>query len=94
VPPYAIRLAPPAARQMRKLDAADLWRLRPHIDDLAHDPHPISARKLAGHASLCRIRVGDLRVVYQVDDDRAEVLVLAVGHRRDIYRDLQRLLRG
>lgn len=41
-----------------------------------------------------RIRIGDLRVVYQVDDDKAVVLVLVIAHRRDVYSDLRRLLRG
>jgi mRNA interferase RelE/StbE len=94
--PYAIRLTPAAKRQLRRfvMDPYFRERLVPRIDGLADDPRPDGCKKLAGHNNRYRIRVGDLRIVYQVDDDQAGVLVLVIGHRRDVYRDLQRLLRG
>ena len=45
-------------------------------------------RALTGHPGYLRVRVGDYRIAYTVDDGRLLVLVLAVGHRRDVYRDL------
>lgn len=94
--PYAIRLTPAAKRQLRRfvMDPYFRERLVLRIDGLADDPRPDGCKKLAGHDNRYRIRVGDLRIVYQVDDDQAGVLVLVIGHRRDVYRDLQRLLRG
>lgn len=62
------------------------------IDELAHRPRPGGAKKLAGPESLYRIRVGDYRVVYQIEDRILHVLVVIVGHRRDVYDKLKRLL--
>ncbi len=87
--PYVVRLAPAALRRLKKLAADDRQRLRRAIDGLADDPRSAGSKKLAGHASLYRIRVGDLRIVYQVEDE--QVLVLIVAHRREVYRDLERL---
>lgn len=61
------------------------------IDSLAVDPRPAACKKLAGHESLWRVRIGSYRIVYRVDDRALAVVVLIIGHRRDIYLDLQRL---
>jgi mRNA interferase RelE/StbE len=55
------------------------------IDGLAEEPHPPGRRKLQGREGW-RIRVGDYRVVYEIDDDLRMVTVLQAGHRRDVYR--------
>lgn len=55
------------------------------IEALAGDPRPHGCRKLTGAEDLWRIRVGDYRVVYQVDDAEMLVLIATAGHRRDVY---------
>ena len=60
-------------------------RLAPKIERLGADPRPGGCRKLNGHKDLWRIRVGDYRVVYVVDDDRKMVSVTRIAHRRDVY---------
>lgn len=55
------------------------------IDKLAHNPRPFGAIKLSGLSSW-RIRIGDYRVIYSIEDNILTVLVLKIGHRRDIYR--------
>ena len=67
-------------------DAALYQRLRIAIDGLEKNARPSGCVKLAGEPDLYRIRVGDYRVVYQVKDTALIVLVLSIGHRRDIYR--------
>jgi mRNA interferase RelE/StbE len=67
-------------------DAALYGRLRAAIDLLTQNARPSGCVKLAGGPDLYRIRVGDYRIVYQVKDDVLIVLVLSVGHRRDVYR--------
>jgi mRNA interferase RelE/StbE len=67
-------------------DAALYGRLRTAIDGLAPNARPSGCVKLAGAPDLYRIRVGDYRIVYQVRDDVLIVLVLSIGHRREIYR--------
>ncbi len=53
---------------------------------LGTDPHPAGATALVGHPGALRVRVGDYRVVYRVENDRLIVLVLDIGHRREIHR--------
>lgn len=82
---YLIELAPAAARVLRKLDPPARRRIQAAIDLLAHDPRPPGAKKLAGGDGEWRVRTGDYRIVYEIRDQELVVLVLALGHRRDIY---------
>lgn len=84
---YRITLAPPAARQLRKFDPQVRRRIQAALELLADEPRPSAAIQLAGGAGEWRVRTGDYRIVYEIRDDELVVLVLRVGHRRDIYRD-------
>ena len=75
-----------ADRQFRNFSSQIQQRLRPKIDSLATRPRPHGSEKLSGVEQLCRIRVGDYRIVYAIEDDRLLILVVKVGHRRDVYR--------
>ena len=55
-------------------------------EGLASDPRPVGCRKMAGSENRWRLRVGDYRVVYEIDDTAEQVLVVTVGHRREVYR--------
>lgn len=81
---YRIEVAPAAVRQLRKLDPAARRRVQAAIELLADQPRPSGAKKLAGGDGEWRVRTGDYLVVYEVHDDVLLVLVVAVGHRRDI----------
>jgi mRNA interferase RelE/StbE len=83
---YEIRLTRAAERGLAALPQADLRRVDAKILALADDPHPPGSKKLQGEEDLYRIRSGDFRVLYQVDEARLLVLVVEVGNRRDIYR--------
>jgi mRNA interferase RelE/StbE len=87
---YRIEFAPAAARDFAALPRSVQARLRPRIDALVVDPRPPGVEHLAGGDDLYRIRVGDDRVVYSIADDVLLVLVVRIGHRRDIYRRLRR----
>lgn len=82
---YRIEVAPAAVRQLRKLDRGAQRRVQAAIELLAGEPRPNGAKKLAGGDGEWRVRTGDYRVVYQIHDNVLLVLVVAVGHRRDIY---------
>lgn len=84
---YRIEFSPKADRLFRKLPADVRRRLGQKIDALADNPRPPGATKLQGPDEFYRIRSGDYRVIYLIRDDRLLVLVIKVGHRRDIYRD-------
>jgi mRNA interferase RelE/StbE len=65
---------------------ADRVRLVANIQALATQPKPMGAEKLSGQIDLYRIRVGNYRVVYEIDDGQIIVTVIKVGHRKEIYR--------
>jgi len=81
---YRIELRPSAVRALRKLDPKLRHRLQGAIALLAQDPRPPAARALQGRPGL-RVRVGDYRIIYTVADDLLLVVVVTVGHRRDVY---------
>jgi mRNA interferase RelE/StbE len=81
---YEVTVAPRALRQLRKLDARARRRVQAAIELLAIDPRPASAKKLTGGDGEWRIRTGDYRVIYEIHDDALIILVIALGHRRDI----------
>jgi len=83
---YRIQLIPAAVRQLKKVPRQDQRRIRDAIDQLAMDPRPPGAKTLSGAENQWRVRVGDYRVIYQVHDDRLVVLVIRLGHRKDVYR--------
>lgn len=82
--PYRVELRPAAVRAMRKLDPPLRHRVHGAIALLAQDPRPPAARALKGRPGL-RIRVGDYRIIYTVNDDVLLVVVVTLGHRRDVY---------
>jgi len=85
---YEIEFRGAARKAIDGLDHAVFRRIAPRIDELAGNPRPPRCVKLAGHDSLYRIRVGDWRIVYEVDDRRRLVTVTVVAHRRESYRGL------
>ena len=84
---YRIEFARSAARAFGKLDPQTRRRLEPHVSALAHDPRPEGSKRLVTDDELYRIRVGAYRVVYAIEDAVLVVLVVKLGHRRDVYRD-------
>lgn len=82
---YSVSSAPTAERQLRKFDPPVRRRVQAAIDLLAIDPRPPKAIQLVGGAGEWRVRTGDYRIIYEVHDDQLIVLVLRMGHRREIY---------
>ncbi len=83
---YQISIQRDALRALAKLDKPIRRRVQAAIDRLGEIPRPAGVKALAGHSGLLRLRVADYRVIYQVHDGRLEVLVIDLGHRREIYR--------
>ncbi len=83
---HRIELSPSAVRQLKKLDIAARRRIQAAIETLAGEPRPAGAKKLVGGDGEWRVRTGDYRIVYEIHDGVLLVLVVAVGHRREIYR--------
>lgn len=85
---YRVDFTTAAAKEVRKLDPQTRRRLLVGIGRLEQDPRPNGARKLAGFDDAWRIRIGDYRVLYTVDDAVVLVSVFRVSHRRDVYEGL------
>lgn len=83
---YRLQILPAARRQLEHLPRQPQLRVREAIRGLAANPHPHGAKLLSGDHSMWRIRVGDYRVLYQIRGDTLVVLIVRIGHRRDVYR--------
>lgn len=83
---YTIQFKPLALRQLEKLPRDTQKRLAVKIEALRDDPFPPGCKKMAAVPDGWRVRLGDYRVVYQVHQKILLVLVLTVGHRKDVYR--------
>jgi len=81
---YRIELRPAALRTLRKLDPQVRRRIQGAIALLAEDPRPPNARKLRGRDAF-RVRTGSYRVIYTIEDDKLLIVVVTLGHRRDVY---------
>ena len=81
---YRIELLPPASRALRKLDAPTRVRIQAAIALLGQDPRPPASRRLRGRPEF-RVRVGDYRIIYTIEDGALLVIVITLGHRREVY---------
>lgn len=77
-----------AERVLKQLDADMLERIRRSIRGLASEPRPDGCKKLTGYENLYRIRVGDWRIIYAIEEDQLIVLVLAISPRGGAYRNI------
>lgn len=82
---YRIELRPAAAKALRKLDEQARRRIQGTIALLAENPRPPAATPLVGRPAW-RVHTGDYRIIYQIDDGVLLVVVVAVGHRREVHR--------
>ncbi len=80
---YEVQILPKAARQIKALSI----EVRHTIQSLANEPRPIGVKKLSGEKDIYRVRVGNYRVLYQIVDKVLVIVVVSVGHRREVYRD-------
>jgi mRNA interferase RelE/StbE len=83
---YRVVFARSARRELEGLEATVARRIISRVEALASDPRPHGCVKLQGAADLWRIRIGDYRVVYAIDDNAHLVDVRIVRHRSDVYR--------
>ncbi|MEE8523066.1 MAG: type II toxin-antitoxin system RelE/ParE family toxin [Thermoanaerobaculia bacterium] len=87
---YTVEFAPAAKRQLRKLPLKTKRRIIKCVEGLEKYPRPPGARKLADSDNLYRIRTGNYRIIYQVEDEILFVLVIKIGDRKDVYKSLLR----
>lgn len=83
---YTVEFTARAARDLKAIARPDQVRIALRIDGLAENPRPYGVRKLEGEEDLYRIRIGDFRIIYTIENRRLLVLVIRIGNRRDVYR--------
>lgn len=82
---YTLLIKKSARKQLGKIPGKDQERIIAAIRLLAHDPRPAGSKKLTGREAW-RIRSGRYRIIYEIHDERIEIFVISIGHRREIYR--------
>lgn len=83
---YTIEYLDTAEKALLRLPKQVVKRVRDAIQALKAEPHPPGSKKLKGAGDKWRIRVGDYRVIYLIEDGHLIILIIDVGHRKDIYR--------
>ena len=84
---YKIAIKPSAVKELDRIGRKDdRGRIVSRISSLAEDPRPPGCEKLSGRSERYRIRQGDYRIVYAIDDAVQSVTIVKIGHRRDVYR--------
>ncbi len=82
---YKVELKKSAAKEIERLSRKDITAILEKIASLSHNPRPHDCKKLSGEEKY-RIRSGDYRIIYLIEDDVLIVYVVKVGHRKDVYR--------
>lgn len=84
---YKVDVGKKAKKFLSKLNAADQEMIVKRLRGLESNPRPYGHKKLQGHKGLYRVRTGDYRIIYAIKDKQLLVLVVQIGHRREIYRE-------
>ncbi|GAB4375611.1 MAG: type II toxin-antitoxin system RelE/ParE family toxin [Elainellaceae cyanobacterium] len=85
---YEVAFQPSVEKDFRKLSSQNRDRVFARIEELRVEPCPAQAVKLTGTEGLYRVRVGDYRIIYEIDPTVRRILIHYVRHRREVYRDL------
>lgn len=83
---YLLEFTASASKELKALDRQIRRRVIEKVTALCEDPFPAGTKKLKGEPDHFRIRVGDYRVVYRIDGARVVVVIVRIGHRREVYR--------
>jgi mRNA interferase RelE/StbE len=83
--PYQVFVNPKVEKTLSNLDKKTSIKIRDRIRELAIDPRLMGAIKLSGEKNTYRTRVGDYRIIYEIYDEKVLVLIIKIGHRKDVY---------
>jgi len=83
---YSIEISATAEKQLKKLPKADKKKVSQAMLSLAEDAFPRGTKKLTGYDDMYRIRVGRYRILYSVEGKKLIIIILKIGHRKDVYR--------
>jgi mRNA interferase RelE/StbE len=83
---YQIELTPAAQRQWKSFDKQMQRQLFAHVTSFADNPRPNGVEKMKGEDDLYRLRSGNYRIIYTINDKRLLVLIVRIGDRKEVYR--------
>ncbi|MEE9232485.1 MAG: type II toxin-antitoxin system RelE/ParE family toxin [Nitrospirales bacterium] len=83
---YRLTFKKSVTKDFRSISKNDVARILKRIEALADDPRPVGSEKLSGQERF-RVRQGVYRIIYEIRDEELVIIVVKVGHRRDVYRD-------
>lgn len=83
---YSISYSRSAAKSLKGIHPQDQTRIKEAVEALAAEPRPQGCIQLSDGDGECRIRVGSYRIIYDIEDDELFILILRIGHRREVYR--------
>ncbi|MDA8136739.1 MAG: type II toxin-antitoxin system RelE/ParE family toxin [Desulfobacteraceae bacterium] len=85
---YAIEFRPSVLKNLERFPKRDLVRIKKKIEELGRDLPDPNTTKMKGNHSFHRVRTGDYRIIYEIQDDRLIILIVKIGHRKDVYKGL------
>lgn len=85
---YRVEFRPAVLKSLKRLPKRDLVRIKKKIEELAENLPDSNTTKMKGDNSFHKIRSGDYRIIYEIHNDRLVILVIKIGHRKDVYKKL------
>lgn len=85
---YSVEFRPAVLKSLKQIPNTELRKIKNKLDDLAENLPDPAITRMKGNNSFHRIRVGVYRIVYEIHDDRLVILVVKIGHRKDVYKKL------
>ena len=85
---YSIEFRPAVLKSLKRFPKRDLIRIKKKIDELGSNVPVPNTTKKKGDNSFHKVRSGDYRIIYEIHDDRLVILIVKVGHRKDVYKKL------
>ncbi len=85
---YSIEFRPAVLKSLKRFPKKDLVRIKKKIEELGQNLPDPNSTKMKGNNSFHKVRIGDYRIIYEIHEDRVVILIVKVGHRKDIYKGL------
>jgi len=85
---YSIEFRPVVLKSLKRFPKKDLVRIKKKVEELSQDLPAPNITKMKGNNSFYKIRTGDYRIIYEIHESRVVILIVKIGHRKDVYKNL------
>ncbi len=83
---YAVEFRPSVWKNVKKTPKRDLVKIKSKIEEISRNLPDPATTKMSGNSDFHKIRCGDYRIIYEIHEERIVILVVKIGHRKDVYR--------